>query len=207
MSEEVSKVEILVTNAIPIKSEDAKPKKDRIESTVKILGIIFTVTTLFFTYQTYEASEKWKRTEFIQPKLKEFTDNQSVKNVSSLLDYNVRFVPLFKKDSLQKITDNVLSSALVIDTINGTFTPVETKLRDNFDEYFDLLNTFNVYAKSKLVKYEDLKPFFAYQLEIIFDPKNKKKSEELKNTIKDYINYYQFTGVNELAEKLVNTKE
>jgi hypothetical protein len=207
MSEEVKKIEIIVSDAIPVKSEDAKPKKDRVESIIKIVGIIFTVITLIFTYRTYEASEKWKRTEFIQPKLKEFTDNQSAKIVSSLLDYNVRLVPLFKKDSLHKITDNVLNSALVIDTINAKFTTIEVKLRDTFDEYFDLLTTFNLYAKSKLIEYEDLKPFFAYQLGIIFDPKNTRKSTELKNTIKAYITYYQFAGVNELAEKLVNTKE
>lgn len=175
--------------------------KDKTESTVKIIGVLLTSVTLIFTCLTYQAAQKWKTAEFTSQKFKEFSENQSVKLVNELLDYNSRSVTLPHDKSETTITDDVLYSSLAIDTLNGDFSEVEVKIRDVFDEYFDQLSLFNRYAKAKLITYEQIQPYLDYQAAIVADISNTRKNNDLRHRIWDYINYYGFCDVKELYQQ------
>jgi len=175
--------------------------KDRIESIVKIIALVFTAVTLFFTYSTYNASQKWKVAEFTALKIKEFSENKSVKIVNKMLDYNTSKISFDDEEAIF-IDDDYVDFSLRVDTIDGTFLDNEVKIRDIFDEYFDQLSLFNRYAKADLIKYEEMKPYLIYQVSIIADTNNLKKSKDFRQRMHTYINYYGFNDVNELYKNL-----
>jgi len=178
-----------------------KVRKNKIEDYLKIVGILFTAATLFFSGKTYQAAQKWKVAEFTSQKYKEFSENRSVRLVNEMLDYNTRAVTLFDNDSLQALSDDAVFASLVVDSINGEFSKTETKIRDVFDEYFEQLSTFNRYAKTELISYEEIKPYLIYQVSIICDRNNPRKTSEYRKRIWDYIRYYGYTDVKELYKK------
>lgn len=177
-------------------------KTELIEPVIKIIGLVLTVATIFFTYRTYVASEKWKQAEFTIAKFKEFSSNKSVGFVNVLLDNRTCALPLFGEGSMVYLSDDALESALIVDTVNFEFSDTEIEIRKIFKEYFDQLSLFNRYAKSNLIKYEQIKPYILYQTEIIADPKNKRKLKPLRRKIWDYLHYYGFTDVVELYENI-----
>lgn len=191
------KAETIVSNTAASLTEK-KTGTPSIETIIKVAGLILAMGTIFFSYRTYMASEKWKKAEFTSAKFKEFSINKSVSLANEMLDYHSRLFPLLNQDSLVGISDDVLYSALIIDTANSDFSETETKVRDIFDEYFDQLSLFNRYAKTNLIKYEEIKPYIEYQASIIADTTNTRKENLLRLRIWDYINYYGFKDVKEL---------
>lgn len=177
-------------------------KIEIVEPVIKVIGLALTVTTIIFTYRTYVESEKWKKAEFTISKFKEFSSNPSVSFVNVLLDNHTCSLPLFRKDSLIYITDDAIASALVIDTVYDDFSKTETEIRKIFKEYFDQLSLFNRYAKSNLIKYEEIKPYILYQASIVADTTNSRKDNPLRRKIWGYLHYYGFTDVEELYENI-----
>jgi|GEM_PF-3406345 len=189
-------------NSIELKpNEGSTPLKDKIESTIKIIGLLFTAGILFFTYRTYDAAQKWKVAEFTASKVKEFHDNKSVVIVNKLLDYSYSKISLDGKDTVE-ISDKQLLKSLRYHVPNGKFSDNEVKLRETFDEYFEQLSLFNRYAKAELISYKEMKPYLIYEIEILCDTTNDRKENELRYKIWNYINSYHFTDVKELCKNL-----
>ncbi|MCZ4221939.1 hypothetical protein [Pedobacter rhodius] len=193
----MSSENIFSYNFLPTKM----PKKDRLESTIKIIGILLTSIAIVFTFLTFRANQKWERAKFTTARINEFSESKSVKMVQKILDYNNANIPLYKENEMESIHDDLVYEALVIDTIRGDFSENESKIREVFDDYFDKLSVFNRYIKSGVIEYEDVKPFLEYQIRILADIKNQRKSEEYKKRVWTYINYYGFHDIEELFLK------
>jgi len=175
---------------------------DKVETIGKFGGVVIAIVTLWLAYQSYKEAQKRKTAEFTSATFKAFSENRSVKLVNELLDYNARSISLANDNTTTIITDDVLFSSLIIDTLNGDFSDIETKIRDVFDEYFDQLSLFNRYAKANLISYREIKPYLDYQASIIADTSNPRKRNELRYRIWDYINYYGFADVKELYREI-----
>lgn len=187
--------------AINITIKQDEPRKNTIEELVKIIGIIVTVATLVYTGCQYSAGEKWKVAEFTSQKFKEFSENESVKLANLMLDYNVRPIDIFLNDSPITIRDSLIDSALVTHNIRGNFSPVEYRIRDIFDEYFDQLSLFNRYVKTKLIKDEQVRLYIDYYIQIFAKPNKNRKGEKLLKTMSEYIVFYEFKDVSELCRR------
>ncbi|WPQ61249.1 hypothetical protein SIO70_23090 [Chitinophaga sancti] len=107
-----------------------KPKKIDLEGWLKIIGIFLTAISLYFTSTSIKNSQTWKVAEFTANEFKKFSDLPNVKIVNSLLDYNQRTITGLTNGDTVVISDDFLTEALLVDSIQGSFTPIEAKIRD-----------------------------------------------------------------------------
>lgn len=181
-------------------SKSKKEIQEFIESIVKIIGVFFAAITLFFTYLTYNSSQKWKVAEFTFSQYNLFSKNSSVIKANKMLDYNRSLISF--SDSSFFVEDDLIDYSLRIDTINGEFKFPQSNIRDIFDEYLDQLSLFNRYAKADLISYEQIKPYLIYQISIIADSTNTRKTNTFRNRLWNYIDYYGYEDVQELCKNL-----
>ncbi len=176
-------------------------KKDKADIWIKIITLIFTGCAVLATFATYFSAQKWKKAEFVYSTYKQFSENKSVLIANKLLDYN-RARVFLDNDSAMFIEEDFVLFSLRIDTLNGDFNYPQGKIRDVFDDYLDQLSLFNRFAKTGLITYDEMKPYLIYQISIIADRNNLRKSQEFRRGLWDYINYYKYNDVRELCENL-----
>lgn len=176
--------------------------KSKLESIVKVVGIIGAVITIVFSYKTYEDGEKWKKANFSVEQFRKFQENRSVQLVNQILDYDRKQLPLFTKDDLVTVDERMVERALIIDSLKGSFDDQESKIREVFDEYFDELGLFNRYYQTKVVDSAVLRTYLVYQIKLIADPNHKRKSKllsALQKRMWKYLDYYEFRDVQQLC--------
>ena len=165
---------------------------------IPLLGII----TLSKAIWEYKVGQNWKKSEFLAKEMKIFFDDQRIKLVLRMLDYNKSKVKLESGETV--INDVDLINALQPHNLKSHFTITEMELRDLFDYFFDKLSTFNIYIESGLISDAELYLYIKYYLEILST--NKSKPEPLRNCFQKYIEYYQFDGVKDLFSNMKKFK-
>ena len=168
-------------------------KIDLILKLIPLLGFIPFMKAIW----EYIKDVKWKKSEFLAKEVKEFQNDENVKMVFQLLDWNKRKVKLKCGD--YTIGDYDLINSLQTHNNKSRFLIQEAELRDIFDEFFDKLSTFNIYIESGLISEEELYLYIGYYVKILSSTDRKPKL--LIKTFDDYIKYYQFTNVSELIER------
>lgn len=168
-------------------------KIDLILKLIPLLGFIPFMKAIW----EYIKDVKWKKSEFLSKEIKEFQNDENVKIVFQLLDWNKRKIKL--KCGEHTIGDYDLASALQTHNNKSKFMVHEAELRDIFDDFFDKLSTFNIYIKSGLISEEELYMYIGYYVNILTAQDRKPKL--LIKTFDDYIKYYQFNNVSDLIER------
>ena len=165
---------------------------DFILKIIPILGIIPFLKAIW----EYIRDLKWKKSEFLAKEIKEFQNDENVRIVFQLLDWNKRKIKI--KSGEFTIGDYDLVSALQTHDIKSKYTVQEAELRDIFDDFFDKLSTFNIYIKNDLISEKELYSYIGYYVNIL-DSKSR-KPKPLIDTFKKYITFYQFDNISELIE-------
>jgi hypothetical protein len=166
---------------------------DFILKIIPILGIIPFLKAIW----EYIQDLKWKKSEYLAREIKEFQNDENVKLVFLLLDWNKRKVKL--KCGEFNISDNDLIYALQTHDKKSKFLIQEAELRDIFDDFFDKLSTFNIYIENGLISEEELYNYIGYYVDILSSTNRKPKL--LIETFNEYIRFYQFKNVSELITR------
>lgn len=164
-----------------------------IELILKILPLLGLIPFLKAVWE-YLRDLKWKKSEYLAKEIKEFQNDENVKIIFQLLDWNKRKIQL--KSGIHTVGDYDLVSALQTHDIKNRFTVQEAELRDIFDDFFDKLSMFNIYIKNGLISEKELHLYIGYYVEILTSTNRKPKI--LIETFQKYLKYYEFKNVTEL---------
>ena len=152
----------------------------------------------------YGKAQQWKRAEFIATQIEKFESRPAVVASMLMLDWNERAIQLFPeragRASMITVTDSALAGALIPHTEKSPFSEVETRIRDNFEQFFDGLERFDHFIQSGLLSDRDIAPYLSYWLEIIGDPGGR-KPPELVHGIWRYLGCYRYSGVVSLLRR------
>jgi hypothetical protein len=81
------------------------------------------------------------------------------------------------------------------------FSEEELAIRDCFDYLLDQLERFEVFIRSGLVTFKELRPYLHYWFDLIGNPHYGRKRPELIRRLWSYIADYGFAGVQDLADR------
>lgn len=166
---------------------------DFILKIIPILGIFPFIKVIL----EYIRDLKWKKSEFLAKEIKEFQNDENVKIVFQLLDWNKRKIKL--KCGEHNIGDYDLIYALQTHDKKSKYLIQEAELRDIFDDFFDKLSTFNIYINNGLISEEELHEYIGYYVNILTS--KTKKPKLLIDAFAEYIRFYEFENVSELIER------
>jgi hypothetical protein len=172
---------------------------EKIDIILKLIPLLGFIPFLKAIWE-YIKDIKWKKSEFLAKEIKDFQNNDNVKIVFQLLDWNSRKIKL--KCGERTISDLDLVSALQTHDVKNKFPIHEAELRDVFDDFFDRLSTFNIYLKNGLISEKELYLYIGYYTNILTS--SKRKPEIVSKTLKNYLVYYEFTGVLDLIQRFKN---
>jgi len=143
-----------------------KDNKDAFSSLGTIGGLII----FGFAVYQYRRGETWKKSEFIAKLYKDFLDDVDCQRAMWMLDWNDRPINFGtdKKPVMEECTCKVLVAALRDhDKSTKAFTGLETKIRDTFDRFFSYIEQFERAMQNKLVREEQVYPYFAYWIDLL----------------------------------------
>jgi hypothetical protein len=170
---------------------------DNIIKFMEQLGPVVVVLTFIKITWEYIKGQKWKKSELLSKEIKDFFNDDNIKMVCAMLDWNARKIEIDGKVVL--ITDDVLCESLKTHNEKGKFSEVEARLRDIFDHFFDKISYFNIHIENGLVSQKEVLTYLSYYLHILSKPGRKPK--KLVKVFQNYITYYGFTNVEQLIEK------
>jgi hypothetical protein len=176
-------------------------KKDRIDFLIKVVTLLITSISALTAALTFYNNNEWKQYDHMSSTISSFSSNPSVNLVNHLLDYNIYKMKV-DSNKYVSVNDEMLYEALVVDSIKGDFIQSEYKVRNAFDEYFNGVSALYRETKYAKIDIEYIKPYLGYYTDIIANPNNTRKSEELKKQILGFIRYYGYTDVLELYKKM-----
>jgi len=164
--------------------------KDIVIPSVAILAFIKGV-------MEYIRSQRWKRSEVLSKEIKEFFNNDDIKIVLTMLDYNSRRITI--NGEVVKFNDLLLQCSLVTHNKKRAFEVREALIRDKFDIFFDKLSFFENYISSGLVDEKECLEYLSYYLKILTKPGS--KSTEIVETFNQYLVYYRYDNVIKLLNR------
>lgn len=196
---------------------------------ISILGFGGTVITLNRAYQQYRRSDQWKRGEFIAKEMRELESNLSIKNALHMVDWGSRRINLFLKpipteqdyvkitredqwrallphnikEDFKSISKDPVTMAINGKSVRGTYTPVEAKIRDSYDDLLVNFERFSNFLNSGLIKPDEIKPYLRYWVESIAKKEDKfSEDSEWRYVLIAYIKFYGYEGVISLFNKI-----
>jgi hypothetical protein len=92
------------------------------------------------------------------------------------------------------------TSSIAIDGELAEFARTEAAIRDDYDALFDGIETFSSYVSSGLVTHRDLRAYLGYWVDDICSRTNDPEDDLWTCCILSYIEFYRFTGVQELFD-------
>jgi hypothetical protein len=204
MPDEVATIMSLPLPSVPTSAHDERPSRFATGRLILTWVPVFVgLATAIVGVVEYTKAQQWKRAEFIATQIEKFEARPGVVLSMLMLDWNERAIPLFPERnsrSMVPVTDSILAGALVPHTERPSFTEVETRIRDNFEQFFDGLERFDHFIQSGLLSDKDIAPYLSYWLEIIGDPGGR-KPPELVHGIWRYLGCYRYTGVVSLLRR------
>lgn len=151
----------------------------------------------------YVRSQKWKKSELLSKEVKEFFNNEDIKIVLTMLDYNRRRIII--NDEVIKFNDILLQCSLITHNKKGIFEIKEAMIRDKFDVFFDKISFFENYISSGLVDEEECLEYLSYYLRILTKPGS--KSKEIIEMFNQYLIYYRYDNVIKLLDRYNNLQK
>lgn len=163
---------------------------------------IIAILTFIKAIIEYRKSQLWKESEFLTKEAKEFFNDDKIKTVLTLLDWNARKIIIDEKEV--RVDDNFMIEALKTHNMKSQFTLEEAYIRDLFDNFFDKLSHFNIHCKNGLVSEKKVFNYLSYYFNILTT--TERKDYYFLKTIDNYIEYYDYINVRELLDKYKKQK-
>ena len=177
-----------------------------LELGLKIAAFVLSLAVLIKGICEYTKAQKWKKGEFVAKEIKEFQNDFDIKRAMILLDWNSKELDLKPNEIEGKtkffFTDDLINSALQTHREISSFSREEVVIKSIFDSLFDRITLFNNYIETGLIKTKDIKPYLIYWVKILADPRNQRKSKEIKHQIKTFLEEYEYDGVLAFCNKL-----
>lgn len=198
-----------------------QPKLDWSElgDQITALSGVATVATLLLALVQYARAEQWKRAEFVAGEMKQFFDDPKVQLVLTMIDWSPRRINLHgltaeDRDKWPVVSYETQISALLPHTAlsgrsdrtedaprGGTattkdrYTNDEAVIRDAYDRFLDCLDRFGAHLDSRLVRYEELRPYLGYWLDDIAKPSASAEWNAWTLSVLRYIETYEYRHV------------
>lgn len=177
------------------------------ELLLKVLGVSGAIIIFLIGLIRYRKDQKWRRQEFIAKEVREFQNDNAVKNVMSMLDWEVRYIQLFPgkpnvEDRYVKVDSKLFFTSLAIspqDLKNNRayYKEEQVAIRDSMDVFLGYLDRFNVFITATLISKNEILPYLKYWIETI----NSRISPENKNALYQYISVYGFEGAERILKE------
>lgn len=167
-----------------------KTNKDAINSA----GTVFALVVFAFAICQYRRGESWKKSEFIAKLYKEFVDDMSCQRAMWMLDWGDRSIDFgpTEKPIVKTVTSDILRGALrKHDQI--PFTDLEVRIRDNFDRFFSYIEQFERAIQNKLVKQQQVYPYFSYLVELLSGKRH--LPDDVRESVMNYVDCYGYKDV------------
>lgn len=143
----------------------------------------------------YRKSQAWQRAQFAAEQMHAFFDDERVKRVLTMLDYEESVLDV--DGEMRVVTDATLREALRPHTDGGpqggTFSGVEVVVRDAFDRFLDGLEQCDHFIEGKLVKPHDFRPYLHYWLELMGDP-GSRRDPAVREAFFRFAQTYRYEG-------------
>ena len=173
-----------------------------------ISALVATVALVFGIVQ-YVAAQRWRRAEFVAQKLSEFEGNPDVQNALTMMDWSGRTIWLNVGDTATatpvRVTHEALARILVHHS-ERAFSDTEAAVRDCFDHLLDGLERFEHFIEAGLVTPEEFRPYLGYWTNLMRAPGiaagNTEASVDWRTSLSRYMEYYEYSGVQRLIQRL-----
>lgn len=177
--------------------------ESKIDLTLKAIAIVVSTVVIVKGIYEYKQAQRWKKLEFLSKEMKDFFNDFNVQRALVIIDWTSTKIELLKseigtEDKLY-FDDDLIFSALQTHKNSTTFSKEEFIIKKIFDQFFDKLSTLENYIESGLINTNDVLPYLNYYINILANPKNKRKSEKLRTQIWNYVDEYDFANVKSLC--------
>jgi hypothetical protein len=128
------------------------------------IGALAAVVIFLLALVQYWRSEKWKKTEFIAQLYKDFSNNDSCRCAMWMLDGTERTI-FFDEGGVMKPYEynfDILYDALRKSSDAQPFSALDLHIRDTLDRFFIYLEQFDRAIENRLVRNEEVYPYFGY---------------------------------------------
>lgn len=150
-----------------------------------ILNLRLGTKTLELSTENAANAQKWKQAEFLYDQIKIFRANESVRRAIKMCDWSLVAIEAYAKGDKREYVAHdeasgkilfdknqndkhvtILSSALSPKTIKS-FSIIEERIREDFDELFYLLTAFCAMIDSKLIDRAHFIKHISYELDLL----------------------------------------
>lgn len=172
------------------------------------LGVIAAITVFSVGLYQYQQGNLWKREEFLVGIIKDYSESPKAKNAKRMIealaqDYDHVEIELYPerkevKQSQVKLAKNEIISALNVPILNRDNSQMQ-RIREDFDTFFDYLETFDHYIELNIVSRKSMYVQISYWLNLLgrYDLLN----PDYRNPINDYAACYQYYGYIKLLNR------
>lgn len=175
----------------------------QIDLGIKIVGGSFTIALFLRGLWVYKIEQRWKKKEFVSKEIKEFSDHKMNRNAMLMLDWDTRPIELYPENSdydkrFVMVGRRNLERALMPGgKLKNRFTRDEAIIRDTFDHYLEGLTRFEHFIDTKLVSFEDFKPYLNYWINLIAEG----LPERARCVLHNYLIKYKYDRVIKLINR------
>lgn len=162
-----------------------------------VLGTVVAVIIFCSGLHQYIKAERWKRTEFLAKLYSEFSNDPAALSAIWMLDGDDRMI-FFEEGDKQK--DYSVNQERVIEALRKyspekELSQLDLHIRDSFDVFFVYIEQFDRAIQNKLVDKDDVRPYFAYWINLLNKPADNSDDERLRRQILNYVEVIEFTHV------------
>jgi len=194
---------------------------------IKIIGLLGAAVAFTIALLQYRRADLWRRSEFVANEMKRFFENQQVRNALLMIDWgarriNIELTEKIKLEDCPRIDRALQISALMPHTVTlewavpqdsiqnlderlvktrlGSYTLVETLIRDTYDALLDSFDRFEHFVEAGVVAAGELEPYLRYWIKDITRTDLRGLEAAWQLSLLTYIAFYEFSGVQELFQ-------
>lgn len=176
-----------------------------LDLTIKAVAVLVSSFVLIKGICEYKKAQQWKKLEFVSKEMKDFFNDFNTKRALILLDWNSNTLQTLKNEVENKeefyFDDDIILKALKTHKEINAFTDEEVVIKKLFDDLFDKISTFESYIQTGLINTEDVLPYLNYYINILANPKNERKSKEVRDKIWAYVAEYEYVNVRNFCHR------
>lgn len=140
-------------------------------SIIKDLGtLLFGAIGGGFVLWRWVIDQKWKRVQYAQQLIKEFTSKENTETAFEFLDFHRQVILDPATGAIAYADENMLISSLKASyeiAASDDLPAHQYEIRNTFDEFFTDLSAFQHHVEAGLIKVEDIRPYLEYWIKAI----------------------------------------
>jgi hypothetical protein len=162
-----------------------------------VLGTIVAVVIFCSGLHQYIKAERWRRTEFLAKLYGEFSNDPAAVRAIWMLDGDDRVIFFEEGDKHKEypVNQERVIEALREYSPENEFSQLDLHIRDSFDVFFVYIEQFDRAIQNRLVDKDDVRPYFAYWIDLLNNQRDNTNDERLRNQILNYVDVIGFVHV------------